>query len=246
MVNEEKKEIFLGIPADVVTNSEATERISSMLTESHAHFVASINPEICVAAQKNSELRRVLSAADLGTPDGVGVVLSSRLRGGKIRERVTGIDLLMNLMQVAVERGYSVFLYGAAEGVAAGAAKNLQKMFPGLIIAGTHHGYVKPQEEADVAKMIAASGADLVFVGTGSPRQEMFASKYAEMSGARVLMVVGGSFDVISGRLQRAPKVFQTLGLEWLYRLIQQPHRLQRSLVLPIFLYLSLKEGRLR
>ncbi|HHX74574.1 MAG TPA: WecB/TagA/CpsF family glycosyltransferase, partial [Firmicutes bacterium] len=134
---------------------------------------------------------------------------------------------------------------GAAEGVAAAAARKLQERFPGLIVAGTHHGYVKAEEEAEVARIIAASGADLVFVGTCSPRQEMFAARYGAATGARVLMVVGGSFDVISGRLQRAPVLFQRMGLEWLYRVCQQPRRLQRLLVLPYFLLLSVKEGRL-
>ena len=239
------RETFLGIPADVITNKEATERIRAMLAENRAHFVASVNPEICVAALYNKELRQVLLSADMGTPDGVGIVLSSRLRGGKIRERVTGIDLMMDLMPVAVAGGYSVFLYGAAEGVAEEAARRLQERFPGLVIAGTHHGYVKAEEEAEVARKIAASGADLVFVGTGSPRQEMFVAKFGEATGAKVLMVVGGSFDVISGRLQRAPVLFQRMGLEWLYRVCQQPRRLQRLLVLPYFLFLSLKEGRL-
>lgn len=241
-----EKETFLGIPADVVTRSEAARRILAMLAESHAHFVASVNPEICVAARRNPELRRVLLSAHLSTPDGVGIVLSSRLRGGRIRERVTGIDLMRDLIQAAAEEGHSVFLYGAARGVAAEAANNLQKDFPGLIVAGTHHGFVSPPEEAEVARIIASSGARLVFVGTGSPRQEMFAAKHGEATGARVLMVVGGSFDVLSGRLRRAPRICQTLGLEWLYRLYQQPHRLQRALVLPRFLYLSLKEGRIR
>ncbi|MDW7652088.1 MAG: WecB/TagA/CpsF family glycosyltransferase [Bacillota bacterium] len=241
---KEKKEVFLGIPADVVTQGQAAERIRLMLTENRAHFVASVNPEICVAAQTNPALHRVLTSADLGTPDGVGIVLASRLRGGQIRERVTGIDLMLDLLRVAVEDECSVFLYGAAEGVAAKAAQNLQNMFPGLIIAGTHHGYVDPGEEANVAKKIAASGAVMVFVGTGSPRQEMFASLHGRATGARVLMVVGGSFDVLSGRIHRAPQIFQSVGLEWLYRLFQQPRRrLTRVLVLPYFIYLVLAEA---
>lgn len=249
MITQERKkparELFLGIPADVVTNEEAKERIKAMLKEKRAHFIASVNPEICVAALKNAELRRVLLSADMGTPDGVGIVLSSRLRGGRIRERVTGIDLMLSLMDVAVEGKHPIFLYGAAEGVAEEAARNLQKSFPGLIIAGTHHGYVKPEDEPKIAELIAKSGAEMVFVGTGSPRQEMFAARYGAATGAKVLMVVGGSFDVLSGRLQRAPKIFQQLGLEWLYRLVQQPRRLQRALVLPYFLILSLVDRRL-
>ena len=191
-------------------------------------------------------MKKILLSADLGTPDGVGIVLSSRLRGGKIRERVTGIDLMLDLMPMLVAGGYSIYLYGAAEGVAEEAAENLRQRFPGLKIAGTHHGYVKPEEEREVARKIAASGADLLFVGTGSPRQEMFAAKYGAETGAKVLMVVGGSFDVISGRLQRAPLLFQKMGLEWLYRFYQQPRRLKRLLVLPYFLLLSLKEGRIK
>jgi N-acetylglucosaminyldiphosphoundecaprenol N-acetyl-beta-D-mannosaminyltransferase len=240
------KEKFLGIPAAVVTNREAAEIILGMLQENHTHFVASVNPEICVAAQSNQALKKILLSADLGTPDGVGIVLSSRLRGGKIRERVTGIDLMLDLMPMLVAGGYSIYLYGAAEGVAEEAAENLRQRFPGLKIAGTHHGYVKPEEEREVARKIAASGADLLFVGTGSPRQEMFAAKYGAETGAKVLMVVGGSFDVISGRLQRAPLLFQKMGLEWLYRFCQQPRRLKRLLVLPYFLLLSLKEGRIK
>jgi N-acetylglucosaminyldiphosphoundecaprenol N-acetyl-beta-D-mannosaminyltransferase len=240
------KEKFLGIPAAVVTNREAAEIILGMLQEDYTHFVASVNPEICVAAQGNQALKKILLSADLGTPDGVGIVLSSRLRGGKIRERVTGIDLMLDLMPMLVAGGYSIYLYGAAEGVAEEAAENLRQRFPGLKIAGTHHGYVKPEEEREVARKIAASGADLLFVGTGSPRQEMFAAKYRAETGAKVLMVVGGSFDVISGRLQRAPLLFQKMGLEWLYRFCQQPRRLKRLLVLPYFLLLSLKEGRIK
>lgn len=236
-----KKEIFLGLPADVVTQKEAVARIRLMLAENRPHFIASINPEICVAALRNPSLHRVLSSADLGTPDGVGIVLVSRLRGGSVKERVTGIDLLLDLSDMASKEGYSVFLYGAGEGVADDAGRNLQNMFPGLQIAGTHHGYVPPEAEGSVAEKIAASGADLVFIGTGSPRQEMFASHYGAASGARVLMVVGGSFDVLSGRLQRAPQAFQRMGLEWLYRLFQQPRRrLRRIVILPLFFYLAL------
>ena len=214
-----------------------------MLSEEGTHFIASVNPEICVAAQKNPELHRVLVTADLGTPDGVGIVLASRLRGGRVRERVTGIDLMLDLMRVAVAGGKSVFLYGAAEGVAAQAAQNLQKMFPGLKVAGTHHGYVPAADEGAVAEKIAATGAELVFVGTGSPRQEMFCATHGAATGAKVLMVVGGSFDVLSGRLQRAPRIYQQVGLEWLYRLFQQPRRLRRILVLPYFLFLSIRNN---
>lgn len=230
------KEYFLGIPADVVTLEEAVSRVAKMPMESAPHFIASVNPEICISAATNPDLREILEKADLGIPDGIGVVLASRLRRGKIKNRVAGIDLMTALVKNAAHTKEKVFLFGAAEGVAEAAAEKLQDEYPGLIIAGTQHGYVRPDEEKDVAEKIAASGAGLVFVGLGSPRQELFVSRYGAATKARVLMVVGGAFDVISGRLKRAPVIYQRLGLEWLYRLLQEPKRLRRVLNLPRFL----------
>ena len=229
------KEKFLGIPAAVVTNREAAEIILGMLQEDYTHFVASVNPEICVAAQSNQALKKILLSADLGTPDGVGIVLSSRLRGGKIRERVTGIDLMLDLMPMLVAGGYSIYLYGAAEGVAEEAAENLRQRFRAENRRDPSR-YVKPEEEREVARKIAASGADLLFVGTGSPRQEMFAAKYRAETGAKVLMVVGGSFDVISGRLQRAPCFSRRWGWSGCTVSASSPAA-KRLLVLPYFCF---------
>ncbi len=234
------KEEFLGIWADVLTLEQARDRVRAMLGEGRPHFVASVNPEICLAAGRNRELRQALQQADLGIPDGIGIVLASRLRGGALRRRVTGIDLLQALAEMAASEGKSVYLFGAAAGVAAAAAANLTARFPGLKVAGTHHGYLPPEKEGEVAAIIAQSGADLVFVGLGSPRQELFVVRHGAATGARVLMVVGGAFDVLSGRLRRAPLLFQKLGLEWLFRLWQQPRRLLRCLALPRFLPLVL------
>lgn len=234
------REEFLGIPADVVTLEQARDRVRSMLHQERPHFIASVNPEICLAAAKNQTLRQALLTADLGIPDGVGIVLASRLRGGSIRSRVTGIDLMQALVELAATEGKSIYLYGAAQGVAAAAAANLRERHPDLKIAGSQHGYVPPEKEGEVAAQIAAAGADMVFLGLGSPRQEYFAVRHGAATGARVLMVVGGSFDVISGRLQRAPQIYQKLGLEWLFRLLQQPKRLSRFLALPRFIPLVL------
>lgn len=230
------KEPILGIPADVISVDGAVERAREMLTSERPHFIASVNPEICMAARQNPALKEALLAADLGIPDGIGVVLASRLRGGQIRERVTGIDLMQALVALAAEEGKSVFLFGAAEGVAADAAANLKKRHPSLQIAGTMHGYLPVEREGEAVKAIADSAADLVFIGLGSPRQELFVAKHGNETGAKILMVVGGSFDVLAGRLQRAPEIYQKLGVEWLYRVIQQPQRLTRLFALPRFL----------
>ncbi len=234
------KEPILGIPAHIVTLEEAVSRVKEMLKNNKSHFIASVNPEICIAARENELLKKVLLEADLGIPDGIGIVLASRLCGGQIRARVTGIDLMQELVKLAAVENKSIFLYGAAEGVAAEAATKLTESYPDLLIAGTQHGYISKEQEAEVAKQIAASGADIVFIGLGSPRQEFFFADHGSATGAKVLMAVGGSFDVLSGRLPRAPRIYQRLGIEWLYRLCLQPARLKRSLSLPRFLFLSL------
>jgi len=233
------KETFLGVPADIVTLEEAVDRVRAMLSQNGPHFLASINPEICVASQQNRSLRATLLAADLGIPDGVGIVLASRLRGGRLRQRVTGIDLLQELCALAAREGKSVFFFGGADGVAAAAAARLVSQYPGLQVAGTQHGYIKPAEEEAVAVKIAAAAAQIVFVGLGSPRQELFVALHGEATAARVLMVVGGAFDVLSGRLPRAPHLCRRLGAEWLYRLFMEPRRWSRVLSLPRFLVLA-------
>jgi N-acetylglucosaminyldiphosphoundecaprenol N-acetyl-beta-D-mannosaminyltransferase len=234
------KENFLGIPADVITLQEALEQARIMLAQDRPRFIASVNPEICVAAQADHKLRESLKSAALGIPDGIGIVLASRLRGGRIRQRVAGVDLLLALCGLAAQERKSVFFFGAAAGVAEAAAAAAVKRCPGLRVAGTQHGYILPEQESEAAARIAASNAALVFVGLGSPRQEYFVSDHGAATGAKVLMAVGGSFDVLAGRVRRAPHLYQRLGLEWLYRLVRQPRRLRRMLALPRFLLLAL------
>ncbi len=207
-----------------------------------AYTIASVNPEICVASRGNKALREALSMFSTGIPDGIGIVIASRLQGGKIRERITGIDLMLELCAMSAKKGFSVFLLGASPGVARSAGEKLMAKLPGLIISGTHHGYFKDDEEMEIAEVIKESCADMVFVGLGSPRQEFFIVRNAEKSGACVLMAVGGSFDVISGNLKRAPDIYMRLGLEWLYRALKQPQRWGRLLKLPLFLAYVLAE----
>jgi len=216
--------------------------LNALQNDKKPFFIASINPEICVAAQKNKKLFEAVSSCSLGIPDGVGIVIASRLQGGKIRERVTGIDFMLKLVAMSADLGFSVFLLGAAPNVAEAAANRLKEKYPRLLVAGTHHGYFKENEEEGISEIIKKSNADIVFVGLGSPRQEFFIYRNKDLTGAKVLMAVGGSFDVISGNLSRAPEIWQRLNVEWLYRAFKQPQRAMRLLKLPLFLALVIVE----
>jgi len=240
-------EYFLNLPAAVINMAQAEQIVLNALQHFFKGFyIASVNPEICVAATKNKALFDAVSGCSLGIPDGVGIVTASKLLGGNIKERVTGIDFMLKLCEMSETSGYSVFLLGAAPDVAQAAAKRLKEIYPKLVIAGTHHGYFKENEETSVAHIICDSGADIVFVGLGSPRQELFIHKWGEITDAKVLMTVGGSFDVISGNLTRAPEIWQRLSVEWLYRALKQPKRAMRLLKLPQFLGLVIRERVVR
>jgi N-acetylglucosaminyldiphosphoundecaprenol N-acetyl-beta-D-mannosaminyltransferase len=191
-------------------------------------------------AQQDDRLRELLNQATYPIPDGVGVILASILKGGRIRSRVTGIDMMLRLCQEAAARGKKIFLYGAKPGVADEAKRRLEEMFPGIQIVGTMHGYEK--DEQVIKEAINQSGADILFVALGSPTQEYWIVNHMHSLVPKVYQGVGGSFDVISGKLKRAPLLVQKLGLEWLYRLLKEPWRWKRQLVLPKFLIKAIRE----
>jgi N-acetylglucosaminyldiphosphoundecaprenol N-acetyl-beta-D-mannosaminyltransferase len=234
------KETFLGI--DVCTDNY--EQLASKLMEdidrNRKSFIVAINPEKIMKAQEDERLRELLNQATYQIPDGIGVILASIIKGGKIRSRVTGIDMMLRLCQEASIHGKKIFLYGAKPGVADEAKRKLEEKFPGIQIVGTMHGYEK--DEKVVIDAINQSQADILFVALGSPTQEYWIVKHMHSLVPKVYQGVGGSFDVVSGRLKRAPLIFQKLGLEWLYRLIKEPWRWKRQLVLPKFLIKAIKE----
>lgn len=180
--------------------------------------------------------------ADLVFADGIGVIYGAKLLGTPLKGRVPGIELAQNLMQRMAENGKTLFLLGAKPGVAEEAARRLTAAYPGLKIAGTHDGYFK--EDEPVTAEIRESGADVVFVCLGAPKQELWMRKNGEATGAHLLLGLGGCLDVFSGTVQRAPKVFQRLGMEWFYRLVKNPSRAGRMMKLPLFLVHVMGEKR--
>ncbi|MED3881425.1 WecB/TagA/CpsF family glycosyltransferase [Priestia megaterium] len=228
------KENILGIDVCSDTYDELAAKLLQDIDKGQKSFIVAINPEKIMKAQEDQELKSLLNQATYQIPDGIGVILASKLKKGRIRERVTGIDMMLKLCKEAMNNGKRIFLYGAKPGIADEAKAKLEEMFPGILIVGTLNGYEKNEEV--IERTINDSGAEIVFVALGSPAQENWIIAHKEKLNPSVYQGVGGSFDVISGRLNRAPAVFQKFGLEWLYRLLKEPWRWKRQLELPRFL----------
>ncbi|WP_040227699.1 WecB/TagA/CpsF family glycosyltransferase [Bhargavaea cecembensis] len=228
------KEHFFGVQVNTERFDEMLDQIFARMKNGDKSFIVAINPEKLMKAKRDPELHDILNTADFQIPDGVGVLIASRMMKGNIRDRITGVDMMEQLCSRAAKTGDGVFLYGAKPGVAAQAASNLQAKFPGLQVAGTLDGYVK--DEREIIDTINQSGAQILFVALGSPTQENFIIANKDKLVPSVFQGVGGSFDVFSGNIKRAPALFRKAGLEWLYRLLKEPARWRRQLELPKFL----------
>ena len=235
---------ILGVPIDNVDMKEAVKRAPDAIEAHRKYFIVTPNSEIVVEANNNEELLNIIKDADLVVPDGIGLVIGSKIIGKPLSERVTGIDLMEQLLIYANKNFKSVYLIGGKEGIAFDAGINIKRKYPNIKIAGTHHGYFsgihtgKPghSEEEEVIEHIINADADMVFVALGALKQERFINTYIHRLSGRLFMGVGGSLDVYSGTVKRAPAIYQKLGIEWLYRLIKEPFRIQRMMSLPVFL----------
>ncbi len=235
---------ILGVPFDTYTMKEAADHAVELLGLNGQHIICTPNPEIVMEAQHDSELMGILKAADMVTPDGVGVVWASKYSKIRITERVSGYDLILNIFERIKDTDYTVYFFGGAPGVADKAAVMMKNKYPGLKIVGVHNGYFDEKEERRIIADIKRVQPSLLLVGLGSPKQEKWIYSNLRLTGAKVAIGIGGSFDVMSGNLKRAPKIFCRFGLEWFYRLITQPTRFKRMLKLPKFVLKVRKEMR--
>lgn len=225
----------LGVPVDCVTMDQALDWADSKMDGHCPCTILAVNPEKVIRAQQDSTLLDQLRTADLLIPDGIGVILAMRLLGLGQAERVPGSELMPKLCERAVVKGYSVFLFGASAEVNQQAVAAVQRRYPGIQIVGSHHGYVKEDEMQLVVTRINDCQPDLLFVALGSPHQELWMARYLPQLHVKICQGVGGTFDVIAGRVKRAPKVFRSFNLEWFYRLMSNPGRIRRQMALPIF-----------
>lgn len=229
---------ILGCRLDPIDADEATARILKFAREGPSAQVVTLGTEMVVYAQKDARFRAIVNGCALSLCDTVGLLAVARRHGAPLTERVVGVELIERLCDAAASQGVPVYFLGGGEGVAADAAGILEVRYPGLRVAGARSGYFSDEESAGVAAEIAASGAKLLFAGMGSPRQEFWLAEYLAQTGCGAGIGVGGSFDVLAGRVQRAPRIVRRMGLEWLYRLAREPHRWRRQLALPRFVWL--------
>lgn len=234
---------ILGVAFDRLTLATAVERIEELVVcdRQAPALVITANPEMVMLARRDEEMARILVAGDLVTADGIGIVLAAKILGCPLPQRVTGIDLAQSLFDLGK---YSFFFLGARPGVAEEAAARLKSIYPGLKIAGWHDGYF--QDDEGVIAAINRVRPDILLIAMGMGRQEKWFWKNRHRLQVKVGIGVGGCFDVWAGRVRRAPIWLQKLGLEWFYRLLKEPWRYKRMLVLPEFLLLALKERLVR
>ncbi|WP_081754815.1 WecB/TagA/CpsF family glycosyltransferase [Paenibacillus durus] len=206
------------------------------------HQVITANPIMVMTALENPTYMDIMTSAELVVPDGTGVVWAAERGGSPVKERVAGFDLLHELMRVGESYHWRVYLLGSTPEVIQETASRLQRQYPGMIIAGFRDGFFGPEEDEEVITGILETEPDLLFVARGADTQEPWIAKHKSRLAIPVMMGVGGSFDVISGRTKRAPLAFQKLRLEWFYRLLKEPTRYKRMLALPKFAVKVMRE----
>ena len=229
---------ILDIWVDPVDRERAVDRVRSFLNGKRPCSIFAVNPEKNFSVPNDPELYSVFKNADLLIPDGIGIVLAAKLLHGAHLRRVPGVEFMKDLCRLAEKEQQSVFVYGAGEAVSETAVKMLQREYPGLRIAGRSNGYVPQADMPELIKRINNSGATILFLALGSPRQERwYATHASELSHVRVCQGIGGTLDTIAGTVKRAPAIWQRFSLEWLYRLLSEPKRIRRQRVLPVFAY---------
>ncbi|MEK5642518.1 glycosyltransferase [Paenibacillus rhizosphaerae] len=228
---------IMGIPFPKLTMEQSVELLQDVIDqkEQRLFHVVTGNPEIVMSCQKDAQLRQIVDEAGLVTADGIGIVMVSRVRGGSLPERVTGCDLLFKLLEEGDRKGWSFYFLGADEETSRQAVINIGKQYPGVAIRGRHHGFFTPEDEPRIVQEIADAAPDFLIVALGAPRAEKWIHSHKDKLHAKIAIGVGGSLDIIGGKVKRAPAAWQRLNLEWLYRLISQPSRWRRQLILPRF-----------
>ncbi|MCL6601891.1 MAG: WecB/TagA/CpsF family glycosyltransferase [Paenibacillus sp.] len=224
-----------GIPVSKLDMQETVAYLVQAVSARAPHQIITANPIMVMSALESPKYMEIMTSAELVVPDGTGVVWAAERCGNPVKERVAGFDLLHELLKAGESYHWRVYLLGSTPEVIRETAKRLQMQYPAIVIAGFRDGYFGAAEDEEVVAEIISTNPDLLFVARGADSQEPWIAKYKSKLAIPIMMGVGGSFDVISGKTRRAPKAFQKLRIEWLYRLLKEPTRYRRMLALPKF-----------
>jgi N-acetylglucosaminyldiphosphoundecaprenol N-acetyl-beta-D-mannosaminyltransferase len=219
---------LFGVGIDSLTMDETVDRCLGAVRTQGRLEVGVVNAAKLVTMRRDPRLGSAVAGCDLVVADGQAVVWASRLLRAPLPERVAGIDLFMRLLGAAEQEGFSVYFLGAEQHVLDEMTRQAALRFPALKVAGARHGYFDDSQQEEIADAVRDSGAQLLFLGMTSPKKEIFTAAHGRRTGVHVVHGVGGSFDILAGVTRRAPRTWQRLGLEWLYRLLQEPRRLAR------------------
>ena len=225
-----------GINIDDITMNQAVERVYEFIDSGENHAIYTPNAEIMMEGITSKNLKSILNNADMLVADGAGVVLASKILGKKVAEKVSGFDLVKNLLISSKVRPIKFFLFGGKPGIPEAATSNINKDYPGAEVVGIRNGYFKEDEIPSIIEQINNSGAEVLLVCLGAPKQEEWIEKNKSQLKVKVSMGVGGTMDVLAGNVKLAPDFFRNNGLEWMYRLYKEPKRFKRMLRLPKFI----------
>ena len=226
----------MGVPVHPMTMQEAVTALEERMQADMQTFVVTANAEIIMMCQEDAGYNQIIShEAELVLPDGAGAVWAGRHLGYKVPERVAGFDLYNQLLALSAKKGYKAYFFGGSPGVAEAAKAKSEELYPGVNILGCHNGYFTDADVPRIIEEINYSGAEMLFVALGAPKQEKWILAHRQELKPRILMGIGGSFDVLAGKMERAPKWMQDASLEWAFRLYKQPSRFMRMMALPRF-----------
>ena len=226
---------ILGVPLDCVTMESAIHYADQLIRERKSAAILAVNPEKVIKCLDNPEFHKLINNAGLLIPDGIGVVLAARMLGERGIKRVPGAELMPGLCELAEREGYTIFLFGATPEVNEQACEVIRSTYPGIKLVGQQHGYLAHEDMEGFIDRLKQLSPDILFVALGSPKQEQWIMQYLPELNISVCQGVGGTFDVLSGNVRRAPWIFRSMNLEWLYRLLASPKRLIRQTALPRF-----------
>ena len=227
---------ILGVPVHPLTMVQSVDALEQRMLAGEQTFVVTANAEIIMMCQEDAAYNDIIShQAELVLPDGAGAVWAGRHLGYKVPERVAGFDLYNHLLALSAQKGYKAYFFGGSPGIAEAAKIKSEELYPGVQIVGCHNGYFTDADVPAIIEEINNSGAEMLFVALGAPKQEKWILAHRAELKPRILMGIGGSFDVLAGKMERAPKWMQDASLEWAFRLYKQPSRFMRMLALPKF-----------